>query len=170
MTSPTDLDRDLERLRTALRRIDTNLLELEQHPTKALLDAAPLRGTTAARWKEASATLAELFQWSVLLRRAVEQLTELRGTRRTLDATRARELAAVLYGPSIELADTTIALESRDLLDSARTIECCTPDELTERMSRAYGDVRQLVLAVAAVWDAVISRRRHCPRLRARTV
>ena len=156
--APTDLDAELGRLRLAVGRINTSLLELEQHPTKALLDASPLRGATASRWAEAAASLAELFGWSMLLREVLERATELRGSRRVLDSARATEVAALLHGPSIEVSAATIPLEARPLLGTARAVERCTPEDLTERMGAAFEDVKQLVLTVDEVWGRGVAR------------
>jgi hypothetical protein len=154
----TGLDGELERLRLAVGRVGSSLLELEEHPTKALLDAAPLRGATASRWAEASRTLAELFAWSTLLRGVLVQATELRGTRRALDAARAAELAILLHGPSIELSDKAVQLEARQLVGTGRIVERCTPEELTQRMGRAFEEVKLVVLAVDEVWDRGVAR------------
>jgi hypothetical protein len=153
-----DLDRDLDRLRTASDRINTNLLELEQHPTTSMLDAAPLQGSTKAQWQEARALLAELFQWNTLLGALIAEATSLRGSRATLSSTRAAELAALLRGPSIELEDSTVPLAARGLLSPSRAIERCTPDELLDRMAAAFDQVTRLVVAVTEAWDALVAR------------
>jgi hypothetical protein len=47
-----------------------------------------------------------------------------------------------------------VPLAERSLLADER----CTPDELLQRMSRAFDDVRDTIAAVSAAWDAVLPR------------
>ena len=75
-----DPDRELERLRGAAERIGANLLELDQDPSRALLDAASLQGESAARWDGARLVLAGLFLSYAALTAVLDRAATVRGT------------------------------------------------------------------------------------------
>src|SRR5262245_61009105 len=157
-----DPDHDLDRLRSAAERIGANLLELEQEPTRALLDAADLRGDSEARWDRARLKLAELFQSYASLTSLLDRAAVVRGGRAALSSSRGVELAALLQGPSIELSDTAVPLAQRDLLSGSRALVRCTPDELVSRMADSFAEVRGVIAAVSAVWGDLVPRLRIC--------
>ena len=51
------IDDTLRGLRQASERMTDNLMELENDPTRKVLDQASLTGVTAERWRQAKATL-----------------------------------------------------------------------------------------------------------------
>src|SRR5262245_9761441 len=89
----------LKQLREASDRIASNLLELEGHPTVAMLDAADLCGVTAEQWQGARLLLAGLFAAHTELKDVVEQGTRLSGRGWLLTVDRQRELEQLLMGP-----------------------------------------------------------------------
>ena len=139
------LDGALARLRAAAERIGINLLELDQAPTRTLLDAAPLRGGSAARWAEARTTLAELFQSYAALNAVVEQAVAARGSRASVSPGREAELARLLTGPSVEVPGPHVPIDERDLLAASTLVRRCTPDELVAQMAERFDLVRQVI-------------------------
>jgi hypothetical protein len=145
-----DLDRELERLREANERARTNLVELEIDSSRQLLEARPLTGESATRWATASAALTNLWEWRGLLEQFLARAEELRrGSRR------ANELRSLIEGPSIELARSQVPLSERDLLSSSEVTVRCTADQLLERMSAAFDDVKTVVAAFGRAWDTL---------------
>ncbi len=108
-----------------------------------------LSGRSAERWSQASAALTDLWRWQGLLKQVLEQAEKLRSP------WRANDLRALLEEESIELTRSEIPLAERDLLGSSERTVRCTPDQLLERMSRAFDEVKT---AVARIW-----RRVGCP-------
>jgi hypothetical protein len=150
---PDDLERELERLRDANERARTNLVELEIDSSRQLLEARPLTGESAARWAAASTTLTNLWEWRGLLEQFLERAEELRrGPRRT------HELRSRIDGPSIELARSQIPLAERDLLGSSEVMVSCTPDQLLDRMSAAFDEVKTVVAEFGRAWDTLTPR------------
>jgi hypothetical protein len=149
----TDIDRDLTRLEQASERIAANLVELEIDSSRQLLEASTLTGDSAARWAQASAALTDLWAWRDRLEGLLQQAEKLRRS-----ASRADELQELLAGRSIELTRSTIPLAERDLLTGPELAVRCTPDELLERMSLAFDQVKTVVARFAEAWEALIPR------------
>ncbi|HET6864870.1 MAG TPA: hypothetical protein VFH80_03065 [Solirubrobacteraceae bacterium] len=148
-----DLDRELAHLREANERVGANLVELEIDSSRQLLEARPLTGESAVRWAAASAALTNLWEWRGLLEQFLARAEELRrGSRRT------NELRSLIDGPSIELARSQIPLSERDLLSSSEVTVRCTADQLLERMSAAFDDVKTVVAAFGRAWDTLTPR------------
>ena len=100
-----DLDRDLERYRSAADTVSANLLELDGDPNRQLLETAPLTGTTAGEWADARTALTSVWDWFARFTTFLDRATELRVSPRTrLAPGRERALADFLSQPSIELA------------------------------------------------------------------
>ena len=115
-----DLDRDLERYRSAADTVSSNLLELDGDPNRQLLETAPLTGTTAGEWADARRALTSVWDWFARFTTFLDQATELRVSPRTrLAPGRERALADFLSQPSIELGSDAIPLRDRDLLQAA---------------------------------------------------
>lgn len=151
-----EIDSTLRRLRAAAEAIGANLLEVELDPNRGLLDSSALQGESAARWDEASTTLAQLWQWHALLEALLDRATQLRGARPRLPAKRLQELRELLEGASIELSSEHVPLEQRDLLGDAALR--CTPDELLERSSAAFDQAKTVLAAAGNAWDALLPR------------
>jgi hypothetical protein len=147
--TPADLTNTLSRLEEASERAAANLLELEIDSSRQLLEVSALTGRSAERWSQASAALTDLWRWQGLLKQVLEQAEKLRGPRR------ANDLRALLEVESIELTRSEIPLAERDLLGSSERTVFCTPDQLLERMSRAFDEVKRVVAAFGHAWDAL---------------
>jgi hypothetical protein len=138
--------------------VGANLIELEEAPTRSVLDAAALDGQTAARWTEGRAALARLFTWYAALGSVMDAAVAARGARPTLPASKTSVLTGLLLGPSIALSEDPIELADRDLLSRSRVLVRVTPDELLLRMADDYREVRDVVVQAAQAWDDVLPR------------
>jgi hypothetical protein len=154
-----DLDRDLERYRSAADTVSSNLLELDGDPNRQLLETAPLTGTTAGEWSDARGALSSVWDWFARFTTFLDQAAELRVSPRTrLAPGRERALADFLSQPSIELGSDAIPLRDRDLLQARRATSRCTADELLALMSDAFARAREVVSRVGAAWDELVPR------------
>jgi hypothetical protein len=149
------------RLRDAAGRVGANLMELEQAPTRALLDAADLDGETATRWARGRTALAHLFAWYASLAALLDKATAVRGTRSTLAAARVAELSDLLLGPSLALSEAAVPLAERELLARSSAMVRTTPDDLLVRMADEYRDVRDVVVQVEWAWSELLPRCRQ---------
>jgi hypothetical protein len=154
-----DLDRDLERYRSAADVVSANLLELDRDPNRQLLETAPLVGLTADEWQGARTALASVWDWSARFTAFLDQAAELRVSPRTrLAPARELLLERFLTEASIELASDEIPLRDRDLLQQRRVTSQCTADELLALMSGAFARAREMVSRVGAAWNELIPR------------
>ena len=152
------IDSTLKRLRDAAEAIRSNLVEVELDDVRKLLDSSALAGESAVRWREANASIAQLWRWHGLLQQLLERAGQLRGTRARPPAKRLEELSDLLQGASIEPSSEPPPLQQRDLLAGAERV---TADELLERCSAAFDQVKAVLVAVGSAWNAFE------PRLRA---
>jgi hypothetical protein len=150
---PYEIREVLQRVREASERVSANLVELEIDSSRQLLEARTLTGESATRWSAASAALTELWEWRGLLVGFLEHAEELRPSGRGM-----RELGSLLVTPSIELARSPVPLAERDLLGSPEVTVRCTPDQLLERMSRAFDEVKTVVAEFGRAWDTLTPR------------
>lgn len=85
--------------------IQENVLDLDSSPGKRLLAGARLAGQTKERWDAATAEMVRLWEiftaYSAVLDSAAEVLARVRRS----SAPELAELAALLNGPSVRLAD-----------------------------------------------------------------
>jgi hypothetical protein len=154
-----DLDRDLERYRSAADTVSANLLEIDGDPNRQLLETAPLTGTTAGEWADARHALTSVWDWFARFATFLDQAAELRVSPRTrLAPGRERALADFLSQPSIELGSDEIPLQDRDLLQPRRATSRCTADELLGLMSDAFARAREVVSRIGAAWDDLAPR------------
>jgi hypothetical protein len=137
---PEEIRQELHRVQAASERVSANLVELEIDSSRQLLEARTLTGESATRWSEASATLTKLWEWRGLLDAFLKRAEELRRNGRGM-----RELESLLASPSIEVARSPIPLSERELLGSSEVTVRCTPDQLLERMSAAFDEVKTVV-------------------------
>jgi hypothetical protein len=140
------------RLQEASDRVAANLVELEIDSSRQLLEVSTLTGRSADRWSHASAALTDLWQWQGLLKQLLERADKLRGPRR------ANELRSLLDGESIELTRSEVPLAERHLLGSSEVAVRCTPDQLLERMSKAFDEVKTVVARFGDAWGALTPR------------
>jgi hypothetical protein len=154
-----DLDRDLERYRSAADIVSVNLLELDGDPNRQLLETAPLTGTTAREWADARSALASVWDWFARFTSFLDRAAELRVSPRTrLAPERERSLADFLSQASIELGSDEVPLRDRDLLQQRRATTHCTADELLDLMSNAFARAREVVGRVGTAWDELAPR------------
>jgi hypothetical protein len=154
-----DLDRDLERYRTAADTVSVNLLELDGDPNRQLLETAPLIGTTASAWAEARNALTAVWDWFARFTTFLDRAAELRVSPKTrLAPDREQVLADFLSQPSIELGSDEIPLGERDLLQQRQSTTRCTADELLDMMSNAFARAREVVGRVGTAWDELAPR------------
>jgi hypothetical protein len=152
------IDSTLTRLRDAAEAIRGNLVDVELDDVRQLLDSSALAGESAVRWREASASIAQLWRWHGLLQQLLERAGQLRGTRARPPAKRLEELSDLLQGASIEPCSEPPPLLQRDLLAG---VERVTADELLERCSATFDQVKAVLVAVGRAWNEFE------PRLRA---
>ncbi len=145
-------DRQLRRLHEVSERVAANLVELEIDSSRQLLEVSSLTGESAARWSAASAALTDLWRWKELLDKLLAQADRLRSPRR------ATELSSLLEGQSIELTRSEVPLAERDLLGSSQVAVRCSADELLERMSRAFDEVKSVVARFGEAWETLSPR------------
>jgi hypothetical protein len=150
-----DADALIERLAAAVERVGANLVEVERDPHCQLLEAATLRGETAARWLGARNALADLFDGFARMTAYVENVTELR-RQVSFDQRRVPELDAMLTGPAIELASAPVGIDERGLFDASRKVTRCTADELLARMANDFEIAKSVVFGVAQAWDGLV--------------
>jgi hypothetical protein len=154
-----DLDRALQRYRSAADTVSANLLELDGDPNRQLLETAPLTGTTAGEWADARHALTSVWDWFARFTTFLDQASELRVSPRTrLAPGRERALADFLSQPSIELGSDLIPLRDRDLLQARRATSRCTADELLGLMADAFARAREVVSRIGAAWDELAPR------------
>jgi hypothetical protein len=134
--------------------IQANMLELDGSFGKRLLEGAALTGQTARRWEITAASLANLWQlysvYSAVIDRAAEAVKGHLGARELAG------IAALLAGPSIQLAAGPAPLAGRDLADSGR--ENLTVAAAVARMRAAFGQVTQVVSAAEQVWNEMTGK------------
>ena len=150
--SRDDPTRELIRLQEACDRVAANLVELEIDSSRQLLEVSALTGRSADRWAQASAALTDLWRWQGQLTQLLERAEKLRGP------WRANELRSLLDGESIELTSSEVPLAERDLLGSAEITVRCTPEQLLERMSGAFDEVKTVVAGFGDAWGALTPR------------
>ena len=151
------LDSAIARLAAAVERVGANLVDVERDEHRQLLEAASLRGETAERWQRARASLAQLFDGYVRLTQLLEHA---KGLRRTAagNATGIAELEHALFGASVEMSSTPIAVSERGLLDGSTRIVWGTPDELIASMTRSFDLVQNAVVEICAEWEELVPR------------
>ena len=133
----------LSRLHDAVERIGATLLAFDADATVVLLDAAPLSGTTAARWREARATVAVTYLRFRALGDVLERAAHARGPAR----------AALLDEPSVVVVGGDLAVGDRGLLDRTTRTTRWRPDELLTAMTDDFDAARRTVAAIAQAWD-----------------
>jgi hypothetical protein len=152
------IDDALSGLRQASERMTDTLMELENDPTRKLLDQASLTGVTAQCWREAKERLAQLWQWFSQLKDVLAQAVELRGSKSRVDADRLARLEALVNGGSIEVSNQQVPLAERGLFGPAETTVRCSPSELLTRMSESFDHVKGVVVAASQAWDSLLPR------------
>jgi hypothetical protein len=158
-----DLDRILAGYLQAIDTMATNMVELDGDPNRKLLAGATLTGVTKQRWDPANEAFAQMWGWFSQFKELYGQAKEIRGSKSRLPADQEAELARILTGPCVELATGQVPVAERKLLGANQTTLRCTLDDLLQRMSRAYDQVRSVTTATGQAWDELL------PRLQATT-
>jgi hypothetical protein len=134
------LGAELARRTAAEGRMATSLVELEQHPGHALLQAGPLAGRTAQEWAQASADLAGLWQDFGSYQRVLADARDVLARAGSADAEPA-ELRRLLCEPSVEVGRSVVG---HRLTGTVEHIETITLAELADRMEAAFDRVHDL--------------------------
>jgi len=150
--SRDDLTHELARLHEASDRIAANLVELEIDSSRQLLEVSTLTGRSADCWSQASSALTDLWRWQGQLKQLLDRADKLRSP------WRANELRSLLDGESIELTRSEVPLAERDLLGSSEVTVRCTAEELLERMSLVFDEVKTAVARFGDSWSALAPR------------
>jgi hypothetical protein len=153
-----EIDRTLAGFRQAIDVMTANLFELENDSNRKVLDQAALTGVTAAKWGEASRSLAQMWQWFTQFQDVVERATTLRGSKGRVNAPQLAQLDQLLGGPSVELSAEQVPLSRRALLGPSETTVRCRPDELLTMMSQAFDLVKGVVTATGEAWHVLLPR------------
>jgi hypothetical protein len=157
MVTTADIDMQLAHLRDASAQAESSLVDVEDDPTKQLLEHATLTGETKARWAAAVVEIADLWRRCSELTEIVAEAEELR-RKLGLGRQRHQQLADLLFGPSVVLATDAVSLQDRGLFGPATRTMRCTPDDLLETMATWFGDITRLIASVAGTWDGGLAR------------
>jgi len=152
------IDRNLAQLRTTVDAMSTNLVDLENDPTRTRLEQAALTGTSAEQWARAKVNLASLWSWFSLLNDTIQQAAQLRGTKGRLDPAALAQLDSMVNGPSIILSTAGIPLAERGLYGPSEAVVRCSPQELLGRMRQAFDQVVGVITACTGAWSALEAR------------
>jgi hypothetical protein len=145
--------------RTAERdKIQANLLDLDGSFGKRLLAGATLGGVTKARWDEASADLAALWDmfsaYSAVIDRAAELTGKAAGRGRA--GPELGEITTLLSGPSVRVSRPLAPLGRRGLTESGD--DQITVAAAVREMTAAFGRVADVVTAAETVWNELTDR------------
>ncbi len=152
-----EIDELLERYSAAEDRIAANLVELDDHPTYALVTTGTMGGTTARRLAEAAAGAPSLWTGLDALRRTLEEARHIRRSGRMNDERRGR-LAHLLTGDSVLVDVVETPLAERDLLDEPSIETRISIEGLLDRLRAGYEPLRDGIAAIDAVWRDVLPR------------
>jgi hypothetical protein len=153
------IDRALAEWDERLRRIDENLLALEAEPTYQMLSGVSLDGETKRVVEPALEALRDVFEQRGKLTSVLDRAKDLRAEMSGLafwgNEEKARQIEALLAGPSIELERQSTPLAGRTLLGGDGREIRATPADLLAAMAAAYERARDAVVRVRQAWDAV---------------
>lgn len=152
-----EVDELIERYRSAESRIAANLVELDDHPTYALITSGVLTGASRARAEPLAAAASGMWTLLDALRRTLDDAEAARGDNRVRPGERLAA-AEILTGPSVLVEVTDTPLAQRDLLAPGSMERRITIDALLDELRAAYEPLRDLVADIDAVWRAVLPR------------
>lgn len=159
MVNLDEVDRQIADWQAKLASARDNLLALYDHPTYKRLDSRTdsLTGATASLVTPALATMNDLFSQIGLLTDVIDRAAKLRQAsgRFTWSDRSARQIQALLQGPSIQLPPVATPLEQRGLLTAAERTQAITPERLLSAMTQAFEAAKSAVLAIDAAWARV---------------
>ncbi|WP_424532108.1 hypothetical protein ACOZ38_18375 [Sphaerisporangium viridialbum] len=146
------IDHALRRRMEERDRIAGDLLDLDGHPSHALLKGLTPTGETGRRWEQAQVRLVTLWWLFDTYRRVLDRAQEIRAGGRPDTAL----LTTLLTGPSVELKPDDVPVEKRSLLRAVG--EWITLDVVLARMDQAYREVAETIGAVDTAWNALLPR------------
>jgi hypothetical protein len=168
ITADLDLcDAEVARLSAATDAIATTLVELDADNTRRLLDSGPLSGVTAQRWQAVQDRLSELWIGHQLLCETLTTAKTARGTSRRPSRDQVADLAATVFGNSIELSTASIPLTQRALLGPRQATNRCTPAQLLTTLEATFDQVRTVLSDVSQAWQWQLTRLASCESQRA---
>ena len=133
--------------------IQANLLDLDGIFGKRLLTGAKLAGASQQRWATADADMTALWETFNAYSAVVDRIADLGGGAARATAARLADLAALLYGPSVQLASTTTPLGRREL--TATASNDVTIAVAVAAMKQVYARVAAVCDAAEAIWNQV---------------
>lgn len=160
------IDEELADWKAKLRSAGDNLLALTQMSTYQRLRGEGgwpkprLAGATAAEVVPALDGMNALWSHYAGLSGVLQRAGELRASVSWLmpSPKTLAEIERLLHGPSVELPAVETPLAQRGLLTAGEVVQHCTPQQLLEEMTHAFGRARDLVLAVDRAWDRLLPR------------
>jgi hypothetical protein len=157
MTAPQigPADAELMRLETAAMAIASNLVDLDDNPSRKDLDKGPLTGKTAAAWADATEALTQLWDGYRMLTELIARARGLRDQRRFTDTDKA-EYARLVLGRSVTLSTTTVPLAQRGLLGAGQVSTTCSPGELLSAMEAAFATAVDVASRAGEVWNRLL--------------
>ena len=158
-----EIDEALLAWNNRLAAVAADLLALQGDSTYKFLTGsgggakAQLTGATAARVEPALATMAGVFERFTLLNATMEKAAKLRTGLPALFGADAklREIEQLLVGRSIGLPGPDVPLDGRSLAISSADPQRATPNEVLQTIMQVFAAVRDVVLALAAAWEAL---------------
>ncbi len=147
----------LNRYDGAVARIAANLVELDDHPTYALVTSGALTGVTGARAKTAALNSPKLWVGLDALRQTLDRATAIRESGR-LSGSERLELEAILTRDSVLLGTTDTPLAERDLLQQPSVDQHVSIENLLGLLRQYYTPLRELIAEIDAVWRDVLPR------------
>jgi hypothetical protein len=161
MLTLEQVDEILKGWEERLRRVDENLLALEEDATYQILAGragrrASLDGVTQARVGPSLDAVSQLFDDREKLREAVEKARAVRAELSPLTFwgrdDKLAEIERLLFAPSIVLGTSVTPLAQRSLLDAGPRDMKVDPSTLLTHMSTTYDQARDTFMAVGAAW------------------
>jgi hypothetical protein len=158
------IDEDLADWKAKLQSAGDNLLALTQMSTYQRLRGEGgwpkprLSGATAAQVLPALDEMTQMWSHYAALSGVIQRAADLRASVSWLMPSPRvlAEIEHLLHGQSVELPAVETPLEQRGLLTAGEVVQHCTPQQLLEEMTHAFGRARDLVLAVDRAWDRLL--------------
>ncbi|MCE5289998.1 MAG: hypothetical protein LLG14_12270 [Nocardiaceae bacterium] len=155
-------DAELMRLSSAAEAIALTLVELDSDATWKLLASGVLRGRTSQAWTDIQAVAGELWAGHHLLTDFIARARTARGSGRRLGRDETLDLSRLLFGSSIELSSSKVALTERTLLGPQTQTAHVSPSALLARLESAFERVRNFLAEVAGAWQWQMPRLGVC--------
>lgn len=156
-----EIDRALALWDNRLGQVDENLIALEGRDAVQRLRGQgyypplTLEGLTRTRAEPALAALDTIFAARAAIGEMLDGVRGLRGSLnpRWPNEQRLHEIGAALFGPSVPRPMSRMPLGQRGLLTGSAADERVTAETLLAEMTRAFGEARDVLLAVEGAWE-----------------